>query len=125
MSQKTSNIDVAMRAWGNPPQWIIKLAELCDQTSQANAARVIGYSGSLLNQVLQNKYQRKSKAPLQKIEAAVSGALMNQCVQCPVLGEISSRNCVEYQRQDFAATNSMRVQLYRACRNGCKHYKGQ
>ena len=44
-------------------------------------------------------------------------------VACPVLGVLGRNECLREQAADFSAANPLRVQLYRACRNGCPHFK--
>jgi DNA-binding transcriptional regulator YdaS (Cro superfamily) len=79
--------------------------------SQATAAAKIGYSPSVVNQVLKGTY----KGDLKSVQRAVEGALMGATVECPVIGELSRARCIEYQRAGFRATNPMRVALSRAC----------
>jgi len=108
-------------AWGDDaPDWVRALAKECDLTSQVDVSRRIVYSTGAINSVLGKKYNANPKA----IEQAIRGALMNCTVMCPVAGEITSTRCIELQRRRFAATNPQRVKLYKACRNGCQHYKG-
>lgn len=112
------NAATARAAWDeNPPAWITVLAEECDLTSQARAGRRIGYSASVVNGALKRSY----KGSLSDVQRAVEGALMGATVDCPVLGEIPKNQCLEYQRQPLAATNPVRVRLWRACRGGCPH----
>lgn len=95
--------------------WIEALHAECERTSQARAAVRLGVSASMVNQVLRGAY----KADTSRLEARVRGELMAEVVICPVVGELSRRVCQDIQRQPFAATNPMRVELFRACRNGC------
>lgn len=105
-------------AWGdNAPDWINVLAEQCDRTSQKAAATRIGYSPATVNQVLRRKYA----GDMVKVEGAVSGAYLAATVDCPVLGEVPSDQCLAHQRKPRSTSNPMRVQLYRACRSGCPH----
>lgn len=97
--------------------WIDVLAKECDRTNQAATAELIGYSPGVVSAVLKGKY----KGDLQAVENAVKGALMQAQVSCPVLGALPTHQCLMYQRRGFANTNPIRVQLYRACRNGCEH----
>jgi hypothetical protein len=55
------------------------------------------------------------KGDVSSVQRAVEGALMGMTVECPVIGDLPRNRCLEYQRQPFAATNPMRVQLSRAC----------
>lgn len=109
-----ANVKVMRESWGaTPPEWIVVLAEECDRTSQVNAAKRLNVSGAMVNQALRNGY----KGRLDRLEERVRGEFMNEKVGCPVLGEISSRECLDHQRQPFAASNHVRVSLFRACRS--------
>jgi len=115
---KTAAQEKAIAAWGdNAPAWILALANECDNTSQKKTADRIGYSAAVVNTVLGRTY----KGDFNAVEKAVKGALQAEKVMCPVAGELPGHRCQEYQRQTFSATNSMRVKLYQACRNGCPH----
>jgi hypothetical protein len=98
-------------------EWIEVLRAACTTSSQSRIARQLGYSGAVVSQVLSGTYA----GDLQRVQAAVEGALMNAQVDCPVLGLIGRARCVEIQRRPFTPTNPANVALYRACRNGCPH----
>ena len=113
-----SAINRATAGWGAmPPDWVVVLAEECDRTSQRRAAQRIGYSPSAVNQVLSGTYN----AGLNAVETAVRGRLMGAAVDCPALGRIGRGDCLDWQARPFAAGNRRRVEMYRACRNGCPH----
>lgn len=97
--------------------WIELLRSACGTSSQSSVARKVGYSSAVISQVLSGTYN----GDLQRVQAAVEGALMNVQVECPVLGLISRARCVEIQRMPFTPTNPANVALYRACRSGCPH----
>lgn len=97
--------------------WIEVLRAAVAQSSQVRVARALGYSNSVVSSVLGGTYA----GDLQRVRAAVEGALMNARVDCPVLDTISRARCVEVQRRPFTPTNPMNVSLYRACRAGCPH----
>lgn len=97
--------------------WLEVLREAVARSSQTRVARRIGYCNSVVSTVLAGTYA----GDLQRVQAAVEGALMNAQVECPVLGLISRAKCVEIQRRPFTPTNPMNVTLYRACRSGCPH----
>jgi len=97
--------------------WFLVLQEVCGKSTQAHAAKRIGYSAPVVNQVLAGNY----KGDLKRVQRAVEGALMSVIVDCPVVGEIPQQKCIEHQRAPFAATSAARVQLYHACRGGCTH----
>ncbi len=112
-------IDTARDAWGaTMPDWVRELAEYCDRHGKQSAgAEAIGYSISVVNYVLKNRYP----GDLHKVETAVRGAIMRETVACPVIGEITKNVCLKNQAQPFAITNSQRIRVYRACRGGCEH----
>jgi len=91
--------------------WITVLRETCAKRSQAKVAERIGYSATVVNQVLKGTY----KGDLKAVQRAVEGALMGLTVDCPVVGEMPRNRCLEFQRQRFAATNPMRVQFALQC----------
>lgn len=95
--------------------WIDVLRVTSAAIGQKRAADKIGYSVTVVNQVLKGHY----KGDLNRIKAAVEGALMGHTVDCPVVGEIPLQKCIEHQRAPFRSTNPIAVQLYRACRGGC------
>jgi hypothetical protein len=121
---KRTNVSIARQHWhDDPPRWVLVLAEQCDLSSQVKVGEDIRYSGTVINQVLNNRYT----GSLSKVESAVRGAYLNLKVNCPVLGEIGLHDCLRHQRAKFQATNSTRVRLYKACRGirmpRCKHSK--
>ena len=97
--------------------WIKELAAACDRLGQKEIAKRIGYSSSVVSQVINNKYP----GDLERVRDQVEGVLMNRVVDCPMLGDITLDVCRGHQRRKFSATNPMRVQMFRACRNGCPH----
>lgn len=114
----TSNIDRAAAAWGQQmPGWVAVLARECDTTSQRKVAVRLGYSAGTINGILKNKWPASTAA----IEQAVREAYMAATVICPVLGQIDAEVCRYHQGKPYANTNSLRVRLYRACREGCHH----
>ena len=82
-------------------------------------AEAIGYSQTVVSQVLSGTYKGDYSAVKQKVE----GALMGMTVDCPIVGDLPRNRCLEYQRQPFASTNHLRVQLSRTCPT-CEHKRG-
>ena len=113
-------IDRARAAWGDAlPDWVAELAGACDASSQSRVARRIGYSASVISQVLTRTY----RGSLATVEQKVRGALMRETIECPVMGELSRDRCIDNQRlaaRGVIATSSMRSRLYHACRR-CHH----
>ncbi len=117
----SANTGMMRAAWGvSAPEWVAVLAEECDRTSQAKAAVRLNVSAAMVNQALRNSY----KGRLDRLEERVKGEFMNEKVRCPVLGEISTRECLDHQARPFATTNHVRVALFRACRS-CPHNRGK
>ncbi len=88
------------------------LREKCSELGQAEVARQLGYSPSAINQALKDGYG----ASLDNVLTRVEEIFGSTTVMCLVLGEISLRKCSENRKRPFAATNPLRVQLYRQCR---------
>ena len=113
-----SSLIKASEAWGDKmPDWVHTLASCCDQSSQKSLSRQIGYSTTVVNQVIGNKYP----GDLSAVKQSVEGALMGHTVDCPELGEMKANICLENQSRKFSSTNHIRIRLYKACRNGCPH----
>ena len=108
------------KAWGvNPPDWIAALAGACDELSQAKVAFAIGYSPSVVNQVLAGVYAGKTE----KVERAVRNIYLPEQVSCPVLGEITTTRCAAAQGQPLSTANPLRIALARKCPL-CPNYQG-
>ena len=115
---KVDFVAKAEAAWGgNMPAWVGVLAAEAARTTLRGAAKKVGYSVGLLSHVLSNTYP----AGTDRIETKVRGALMNETVTCPVLGEIGRDRCLDEQGMPRMNTSSIRSKLYRACRGGCPH----
>ncbi|MCK9468175.1 MAG: hypothetical protein M0Q49_02055 [Porticoccaceae bacterium] len=113
-----SPMDRIGTTWGDAaPQWVRLLAEQCALRSQKKVAEEMGYSTTVINQVLGNKYP----GDLEAVETAFNGAFLSANVNCPVLGELAAHRCLENQRRKYAATNAIRVRLFKACHGGCPH----
>lgn len=91
--------------------WMDALRQAACSDGQAAVARRIGYSPTVVSQVLSGKYQ----GDLRRVQRAVEGALLHATVDCPVLGDLPLQRCIEHQRGPKRFTNPMRVALSRAC----------
>ncbi len=99
-------------AWGFPrPDWVDAMAVACDATSGRAVAARLSVSPAAVSRVLGGTYGDTAA-----MERRVREILMAEQIDCPVLGEIDRQRCREEQERPFAATNAMRVRLYRACR---------
>jgi hypothetical protein len=109
-----NNCERIKATWGEqPPGWIDELAKQCDATSQSKVASQLRMSTATVSQVLAHKYPGR----LDHVQAAVEGAYLNGCVDCPVLGDLPTNECLHHQRQPFRSSNSQSVRLFRACRD--------
>lgn len=82
------------------------------ESSQAEVARRIGRSAAAINQIVKGSYSGNPETILELV-AAEYGC---ETVECPVMGRVSLAQCMENRNRPFAATNPIRVQLYRACK---------
>lgn len=113
MTLPARNLARAQAAWGDPlPEWIAALAHACDATSQGRVAKRLGISPAVVNQALGAAYE----GDMHRLKARCEGEFLNATLACPVLGECSVRRCQDERARPFAATNSLRVTLWRACR---------
>ena len=86
--------------------------------TQAAVALQLNVSASAVNQLLKGTY----RGDVSGMEQRIRGVFMRVTVQCPVLGEISTKTCLDEQRRRVVFTNPLRVQLARACKT-CPHRK--
>ena len=114
-------LEKAIAAWGpEMPAWVRTLAIECLGASVRKAAARIEVSPAMVSLALNKKRQ-----DLNFIKERVERHLMAVRLGCPVLGVISGHQCSREQARPFSSANPLRVQLYRACRGGCPHYKEQ
>jgi transcriptional regulator with XRE-family HTH domain len=94
------------------PDLMQLLRQKCEELSQARVAAAIGYSPSAVNQALKGSY----RGDLTNLLNRVAEVFGDETVSCPILGEIPLGKCAFHRRRPFAATNPLRVTLWRACR---------
>lgn len=94
--------------------WLDELARQADQLGQRKVARAIGYSASVVSQVLAGSYNGDVKA----VQKAVEGAFLSAKVDCPGLGfEIRTDQCLHFQNQKMSqVTTPARATLWRSCK---------
>lgn len=97
------------------PRWLVELRNQCNRRPQRKVAKELGYSSSVVSQVLKGKYAGN----LNNVAEMVCSVYLGQTVICPVMGELEVHRCKQYQKETFSATNRQRVRRYRACRTGC------
>lgn len=89
------------------------LRQKCEEYSQSRVASALGYSPGAISAALKGTYNGGKMDLLLRRVAEVFGS---ETVSCPILGEIPLGKCAFHRRREFAATNPMRVTLWRACR---------
>lgn len=119
----TSNRElIALDAWGTAlPDWINVLVQECDRTSQNSVATKLGFSPTVVSQVIRNRYPGN----MAKIEANTRDVFMNAPVECPALqAKIASATCLNYRRiaETWNHGSPFRVKMIRACR-ACPKFK--
>lgn len=107
-------------------EWLEVLKAECDKSSQSKVGQLLrkgqrdGFpSSTVINQVLKDKYPGRTE----RLQALVEGVFMSSVVTCPVVGEIPSDQCIQYQSKPYGNTNPTRIKLFQACRGGCEHSK--
>jgi len=116
-------LEKARAAWGGDmPDWVQRLAEEADRTSQNKVAKKLGYTASLISQIINNRYG----AGTEIFEQVVRGRLMAETVECPGLrDDITKDVCLSWRdkARDYSGHNALRVQMFRACRR-CPRFTG-
>jgi hypothetical protein len=116
---KSTAIQKAEAAWGERmPAWVRALAEACGERGMRKVAARLDVSPAIISLAV-----NKERENLEWIKGKVEAVLMVTIVACPVLGVMGKNECEQEQARPFSGANPLRVQLYRACRNGCPHYK--
>jgi hypothetical protein len=96
------------------PDLLALLAARVAATSQAQVSRELGYNPSTISQILSGTYPADPAKILTRVDEIYGGTT----VDCPGLGEIISLGrCAEWRRKPFAATNPLRVRMFRTCRH--------
>lgn len=99
-----------------PADALAALIELKVHHKQSDIARRIGVSEGTISNALKGRYIGNVEALAERIR----GELLNQTVDCPILGQITTRICQDERKKPFHTANPMRVQLWRACK-ACPH----
>lgn len=113
----------ARDAWGEDvPDWVLRLAEACAETSQSRVARRLGVSGSLVSHVLAANY----RGDMRRIEDLCRGEFERATISCPVLGELAPAACEAWRRKAgrLRPANNLNARMFRACR-ACPRMTGE
>ena len=121
---KAKAIDTARKSWGTVPDWIEALARECDKpkSSQRKVGKLLLYSGATINLLLKNRYYPRDHT---KIKARIQAVLMVEIIACPVLGVLGRPDCLKEQAKPLVTCNPISVQLFHACRDGCRFFEGK
>lgn len=120
---KPKATDTARAAWGAAtPDWIDALARECDKTSQRKVAALLGVSVTAVNLLLKNKYAPRDHTEMARRARSI---LMVTMVACPVLGVMGRADCRREQAKPLVTCNPISIQLFRACRDGCRFFEGK
>jgi len=116
----SERLDLASAHWSPLPDWVKALARACDETSQNQVARRLGYSAPVVSLLMRNAY----KGDLRRIEELVRAELMQERRDCPALGEIRLTECLHLQDQAMhpGSPNPLRANMRRAC-NACPIFR--
>lgn len=120
-NRKVLSRDTVAEHWdGEAPDWIVRLADLCDGSSQNAIAKALGYSAATISNVLRNRYP----ADMSGIEDAVAELVAGGAVECPALGPITTEDCAEWRGKAgvLSTSNPQRVQMRAACLK-CRRFK--
>lgn len=125
VADKVPAVEIVIKEWGGGdaarvPDWVMILAETVDLKGTRKTAERIGYSASVISRVINGKYDGN----MERVAGIVRGAMLGETVMCPVSGEIARDVCLDNQKRGKPFTSSLRARLYRACRDGCPHYRG-
>jgi DNA-binding transcriptional regulator YdaS (Cro superfamily) len=80
--------------------------------SQTAVARDLGVSPAVVNHLLKDRYPGDVATMADRIR----GQYLAETVNCPVMGELGRRHCLDYQARPLAHTNPQRARLFHACK---------
>src|SRR5690554_461253 len=94
-------------------EWLELLrAAVAEAGAMRPVATRLGCSVSAVSHLLSGSYKADPAHMAQRIEETYG----HRVVDCPVLGSIPITECAKHRNAPFAATNPIRVRLWRACR---------
>lgn len=99
-------------AW-HAEDWVRLLERAYEADGPKVTGERLGVSPAMVTGVVRGYYA----SSLDRIRTAVRETLAVESVTCPVLGEISLAECRAHRELPFAATNPLRVRLWRTCRS--------
>jgi len=106
---------VAQDAWGDDlPEWIAVLVRECDCSSQNKVANRLNLSAATVSQVIRKCYLGSYDNVLERVQEIY----LNDDVECPPLGLITSEVCLFWRDEvrNGTSIDPMRTLLTRFCR---------
>lgn len=123
--RENASADAAIASWGGGdkskvPQWIMALATACDDHTQTRVAKQLGYSPSVVSQVLSNKYA----GDMTRVREAVGAHILKERIPCPAEGTMPRRRCLELQeRAGPPYASGWHARIWRHCQT-CPNFRG-
>ncbi len=115
---------LAIEAWGTVPRWVEVLIKACDAkgSSQGKVAKRLGYSATVVSQIIHKSYPSIDDA----LETRILDIFDGQNVKCPARGLIRAEECVKWRDKasELHSSSPIHVQMFVAC-NTCERFKGK
>ena len=112
-----NNVEKAIAAWGEPPRYIMILAEHCDRSSQRRVADQAGLSSAYISKLINRCYE----ASYDEAERIILARFSGDTVTCPIFGaQIALRTCIRQRRYEGPVVNMLHRQWRLHCPN-CPH----
>lgn len=89
-----------------------RLIAVIEELGQSEVARRMGCSAATISLLKTGRYPG---ATVERWQREFDAVFARGMINCPVLGEITAEQCAFHRKRPFAATNPIRVQLYRTC----------
>jgi hypothetical protein len=99
----TSNVERAVFAWADCPEWVLDLARSCDASSQGAVADRLGKSGGYVSRILNAKYTGSYDEAERQVRAILAG----DEVDCPAFGPMPLSTCIRARRRKTPPINTL------------------
>ncbi|WP_333822822.1 transcriptional regulator [Pinisolibacter sp.] len=112
---KFDHVAKARAAWGDDLRDFVQaIAESASRIGLKATGQILGYSQSVISQVISNTY---AKGNLDRVERAARAHLLGETVQCPGYARIiGADRCRDQQKRPFSSSSPMAARLHEACR---------
>lgn len=95
---------------------------LAKAVARLKSQRLVGEQLNVSTAVISTLLKDKYAGNVATMEQRIRGQYMAETVVCPVLGNLSKRDCLDNQALPMAFTNPVRAALGRACKS-CPYRK--